>query len=31
LEKENLNYEEEIDMLEEEIEKQKKQVQEKLK
>jgi hypothetical protein len=29
LEKENLNYEEEIDMLEEEIEKQKKQVQEK--
>jgi len=29
LEKENLNYEEEIDMLEEEIKKQKKQVQEK--
>jgi hypothetical protein len=29
LEKENLNYEEEIDMLEEEIEKHKKQVQEK--
>jgi hypothetical protein len=29
LEKENLNYEEEIDMLEEEVEKQKKQVQEK--